>query len=68
MIVRSEERGHQKSGFHPSGCDSRISHFAYTETVRQYIASVDLPVETFEPHTGTQTSILIVIAYQYHKI
>ena len=24
------------------------------------IASVDLPVETFEPHTGTQTSILIL--------
>ena len=48
-----------------------ISHFAYTETVRQYIASVDLPVETFEPHTGTQTSILILIViaqYQYHKI
>ena len=46
-----------------------ISHFAYTETVRQYIASVDLPVETFEPHTGTQTSILILIVIaQYHKI
>ena len=24
------------------------------------IASIDLPVETFEPHTGTQTSILIL--------
>ena len=24
------------------------------------VASVDLPVETFEPHTGTQTSILIL--------
>jgi type I restriction enzyme M protein len=26
----------------------------------QVIASVDLPVETFEPHTGTQTSVLIL--------
>jgi len=26
----------------------------------QIIASIDLPVETFEPHTGTQTSILIM--------
>ena len=24
------------------------------------VASIDLPVETFEPHTGTQTSILIL--------
>ena len=26
----------------------------------QLVASVDLPVETFEPHTGTQTSVLIM--------
>ncbi|MFW6025557.1 MAG: restriction endonuclease subunit M [Candidatus Woesearchaeota archaeon] len=26
----------------------------------QIIASIDLPVETFEPHTGTQTSVLIL--------
>lgn len=26
----------------------------------QLIASIDLPVETFEPHTGTQTSVLVM--------
>lgn len=31
------------------------------------IASIDLPVETFEPHTGTQTSILILKKKSHHK-